>query len=85
MDLAIGVAIGSSLQIALLVLPLMVMFSWWGLGAGAGPELSLAFDGFQVTVLFIGIVLVNYLIQDGKSHWLEGQSENKETWSEMGD
>jgi len=74
MDLAIGVAIGSSLQIALLVLPLMVMFSWWGVGAGVGNEgsLTLAFDGFQVSVLFIAIVLVNYLIQDGKSHWLEG-------------
>ena len=75
MDLAIGVAIGSSLQIALLVLPLMVMFSWWGVGAGVGSEgsLTLAFDGFQVSVLFIAIVLVNYLIQDGKSHWLEGR------------
>ena len=70
MDLAIGVAIGSSLQIALLVLPLMVMFSWWGVGPGT---LTLAFDGFQVSVLFIAIVLVNYLIQDGKSHWLEGE------------
>jgi Ca2+:H+ antiporter len=75
MDLAIGVAIGSSLQIALLVLPLMVMFSWWGVGQGVGSEgsLTLAFDGFQVSVLFIAIVLVNYLIQDGKSHWLEGK------------
>ena len=72
MDLAIGVAIGSSLQIALLVLPLMVMFSWFGLGASAGPSLTLGFDGFQVSVLFIAIVIVNYLIQDGKSHWLEG-------------
>ena len=80
MDLAIGVAIGSSLQIALLVLPLMVLFSWWGLGAGNGPELTLAFDGFQVSVLFIGIVLVNYLIQDGKSHWLEGQLHRTTAW-----
>ena len=60
MDLAIGVAIGSSLQIALLVLPLMVMFSWWGVGDNT---LTLAFDGFQVVVLFIAIVVVNYLIQ----------------------
>jgi Ca2+:H+ antiporter len=74
MDLAIGVAIGSSLQIALLVLPLMVLFSWWGVGAGTGETLTLAFDGFQVSVLFIGIVLVNYLIQDGESHWLEGET-----------
>lgn len=61
MDLAIGVAVGSSMQIALLVLPLMVVIGWCGLGQ---PEqMTLAFDGFQVTVLFIAVLLVNYLIQ----------------------
>ncbi|KAM0717443.1 hypothetical protein Q7P37_007295 [Cladosporium fusiforme] len=70
MDLAIGVAIGSSLQIALLVLPFMVIIGWIGLGQ---PEdMTLNFDGFQIAVLFISILVVNYLIQDGKSHWLEG-------------
>ena len=45
MDLAIGVAIGSSLQIALLVLPLMVLLNWFGVGAPA--DMTLDFDGFQ--------------------------------------
>lgn len=71
MDLAIGVAIGSSLQIALLVLPLTVMLSWWGV-PGSGPAMTLSFDGFQIVVLFVAVIVVNYLIQDGKSHWLEG-------------
>jgi Ca2+:H+ antiporter len=70
MDLAIGVAVGSSLQIALLIFPLMVLINWFGLGAPA--DLNLNMDGFQVAVLFISIILVNYIIQDGKSHWLEG-------------
>jgi Ca2+:H+ antiporter len=70
MDLAIGVAVGSSLQIALLVLPVMILLNWFGLGAPA--DLNLSFDGFQVTVLFIAIIVVNYVVQDGKSHWLEG-------------
>ncbi|KAK4574890.1 hypothetical protein LTR86_001732 [Recurvomyces mirabilis] len=70
MDLSIGVAVGSSLQVALLVLPLMVCLNWFGLGAPA--DLTLSFDGFQVSVLFIAIIVVNYVIQDGKSHWLEG-------------
>lgn len=61
MDLAIGVAVGSSMQIALLVLPLMVVISWCGLGQPA--DMTLSFDGFQVTVLFIAVLLVNYLIQ----------------------
>jgi Ca2+:H+ antiporter len=69
MDLAIGVAVGSSMQIALFVLPLMVVISWCGLGDDA---MTLDFDGFQVAVLFIAVLLVNYLIQDGESHWLEG-------------
>lgn len=51
MDLAIGVAVGSSLQIALLVLPLMVCFNWFGVGSPA--DLNLSFDGFQVCCLFI--------------------------------
>lgn len=94
MDLAIGVAVGSSLQIALLVLPIMVMLNWWGVGP---QTLDLNFDGFlgeslqhpkcllivhvltmrvlsssSVVVLVLSIWLVNYLINDGKSHWLEG-------------
>ncbi|KAI1098311.1 Calcium/proton exchanger [Jackrogersella minutella] len=68
MDLAIGVAIGSSMQVALLLIPLLVIIGW-----GMGKEdMTLAFDTFQVIVLFVSVLLVNYLIGDGKSHWLEG-------------
>ena len=34
--------------------------------------MNLSFDGFQIAVLFVAVLLVNYLIGDGKSHWLEG-------------
>ncbi|KAL9127400.1 MAG: hypothetical protein Q9217_003718 [Psora testacea] len=68
MDLSIGVAVGSSMQIALLVIPFVVVLGWI-LGNG---DMNLAFDGFQIIVLFVSILLVNYLIQDGESHWLEG-------------
>lgn len=68
MDLAIGVAVGSSMQIALLVLPLIVVIGWMAGKTG----MTLYFDGFQLAMLFVSIILVNYLIQDGKSHWLEG-------------
>lgn len=63
MDLAIGVAVGSSMQIALLVLPLMVVIGWCGVGQPAPELMTLDFDGFQVSVLFIAVLLVNYLIQ----------------------
>ncbi|EQL31517.1 Ca2+:H+ antiporter [Blastomyces gilchristii SLH14081] len=68
MDLSIGVAVGSSMQIALLVVPLIVVIGWI---AGI-DEMTLYFDGFQIAVLFVSVLLVNYLIQDGKSNWLEG-------------
>ncbi|GFF66724.1 vacuolar calcium ion transporter [Aspergillus lentulus] len=68
MDLAIGVAVGSSMQIALLVLPLIIVIGWiMGL-----ENMTLYFDAFQVILLFVSVLLVNYLIADGKSHWLEG-------------
>jgi len=68
MDLSIGVAVGSSMQIALLVLPLVVVLGW----ITGHHCMTLYFDNFQIAILFISILLVNYLIQDGKSHWLEG-------------
>ena len=79
MDLAIGVAVGSSLQIALLVIPISVVIGWI-VGPKPSPPpqtgsegpMTLNFDGFIIAILFVSILLVNYLIQDGKSHWLEG-------------
>ncbi|CAF9928100.1 MAG: hypothetical protein GOMPHAMPRED_004587 [Gomphillus americanus] len=68
MDLAIGVAVGSSMQIALLVLPLVVVIGW----IAGKQEMNLNFDPFDVIILFVAVLLVNYLIADGESHWLEG-------------
>ena len=65
MDLAIGVAVGSSMQIALLIIPFIVVLGW----IMGKNDMNLAFDAFQITVLFVSILLVNYLIQDGESHW----------------
>jgi Ca2+:H+ antiporter len=70
MDLAIGVAVGSSMQIALLVIPLMVVLGWI-LG---NDDMTLSFDGFQVAVLFVAVLLVNVVTMDGKSHWAEGMT-----------
>jgi Ca2+:H+ antiporter len=67
MDLAINVAIGSSLQIALFVTPFLVVLGWI-----IGQPMTLHFQGFETVVLFISVLVVNYLIQDGKSNYLEG-------------
>lgn len=68
MDLAIGVAVGSSMQVALFLIPLLVVIGW-GMDK---VYMDLSFDIFQVAVMFVAVLLTNYLIGDGKSHWLEG-------------
>ncbi|KAI8644385.1 calcium/proton exchanger [Parasitella parasitica] len=67
MDLALGIAVGSSMQIALLVTPLMVIIGW-----GMQIEMSLYFNIYETAVLLIAVIMVNYLIMDGESNWLEG-------------
>lgn len=67
MDLAIGVALGSSMQIALFVTPFLVILGWI-----MGNDMSLQFGVFETVVFFLSVLVVNYLIQDGKSNYLEG-------------
>ena len=67
MDLAIGVAIGSSMQIALFVTPFLVVLGWI-----IGQPMTLHFQSFETVVFFLSVLVVNYLIQDGKSNYLEG-------------
>lgn len=67
MDLAINVAIGSSMQIALFVTPFLVLLGWV-----MDKKMTLHFQGFETVVFFLSVLVVNYLIQDGKSNYLEG-------------
>lgn len=67
MDLAIGVAIGSSMQIALLVTPFLVILGWI-----IGQPMSLYFQTFETVVFFVSAYLTYYVVQDGKSNYLEG-------------
>lgn len=67
MDLAIGVALGSSMQIALFVTPFLVILGWI-----IGQPMTLRFETFETVVFFLSVLVVNYLIQDGKSNYLEG-------------
>ncbi|KAI1797366.1 calcium/proton exchanger [Ganoderma leucocontextum] len=67
LTLSLGVAVGSSIQIALFVIPFIVTLGWI-----IGKPLSLLFDPFESIVLFLSVLVVNYVVQDGKSNWLEG-------------
>lgn len=67
MDLAIGVAVGSSIQIALFVTPLVVILGWI-----IGRDMSLYFNLFETISLFVSVFVVNFLVLDGRSNYLEG-------------
>lgn len=67
MDLAIGVAIGSSLQIAIFVTPFLVILGWV-----MGQPMTLHFETFETVAFFLASLVVILLIQDGKSNYLEG-------------
>ena len=66
-DLAMGVAVGSSIQIALFVIPLLVIIAWI-----ADKPLSLLFDPFVAILMFLAVLIVSYAIADGRSNWMEG-------------
>lgn len=67
MDLAIGVALGSSIQIALFVTPVVVLLGWI-----LNTEMSLYFNIFETVSLFVTAFIINFLVLDGRSNYLEG-------------
>jgi Ca2+:H+ antiporter len=68
MDLAVGIAIGSSAQIALFVAPLLVLLSF---AIGPAP-MALVFNGYELGGLVFAVLIANFLTQDGESNWFEG-------------
>jgi Ca2+:H+ antiporter len=67
MDLALGIAIGSSMQIALFVAPLLVI-----IGHAIGHPLGLEFTVLEVVAVMLSVGAVSLLIHDGKTNWFEG-------------
>ena len=68
MDLGLNIAIGSSIQIALFVAPILVFISY---AMPHGP-MDLRFTSFEVLAVAISVGVVNLVAQDGESNWLEG-------------
>ncbi|KAH9019360.1 Sodium/calcium exchanger protein-domain-containing protein [Lactarius pseudohatsudake] len=64
---ALAVTVGSSIETALLIFPFTATVAWI-----IHKPLPLLFDTFEAVVLFFSVLIVNYVIQDGKSNWLEG-------------
>lgn len=64
MDISLALTLERCLQTALFTVPFMVLLAWW-LGMSG---MILEFDGFNTVALSMAIVLVAYVIQEGKSN-----------------
>jgi len=67
MDLALNIAVGSSLQVALLVAPLLVFVSY-----AFGRPMDLVFTTFEIAAVAVSTAIVNLIALDGESNWMEG-------------
>jgi Ca2+:H+ antiporter len=67
MDLAMGVAIGSSIQIALFVTPFLVVLGWI-----MDKDMNLHFETFETVSFALSVLVVIYTVTDGNSNYLEG-------------
>jgi len=68
MDLAVGIALGSSIQIALFVAPVLVLVSYFI----APQPLELSFNRAETGSLFMGVLIGTLVCGDGESNWYKG-------------
>lgn len=68
MDLSLGIAIGSSIQIALFVAPVLVFASYF-----IGPTpMDLIFTPLETVAIALAVLITGQIASDGESNWLEG-------------
>jgi Ca2+:H+ antiporter len=67
MDLALNIAIGSSIQIALFVAPVLVFLSYF-----LGKPMDLLFTNMEVIAVGISVWILTLVCNDGESNWMEG-------------
>ena len=67
MDLSLQIAIGSATQIALVVAPLLVLIS-----VALAHPMNLVFNTFELVAVVLSVLIVNLVVADGESNWLEG-------------
>lgn len=67
LDLSLGVAIGSSTQIAVCVLPLIVLIGWV-----LNKDMDLNFGAYEASTMLLSVIAVTFAIKDGHSNWLLG-------------
>jgi Ca2+:H+ antiporter len=68
MDLSVGIALGSCIQIALFVAPVLVLMSY----VIAPQPFDLSFNRAEVGALFLGVLIGTMVCGDGQSNWFKG-------------
>lgn len=66
MDIAVEIALGSSLQIILFVAPVLIFLSL------LFTPMSIVFNEFELVSLIVAVIIANKVSNDGESNWLEG-------------
>ncbi|CAI7592619.1 unnamed protein product [Penicillium glandicola] len=66
-ELGIRAVINNVLRVTMLIAPLLVLLGW-----AFDQPLILRFDGFEATTLLLSVVVMTYLISDGRSNYFEG-------------
>jgi Ca2+:H+ antiporter len=67
-DLTVGIALGSCIQIALFVAPVLVLLSHWI----APAPLELSFNRAEIGSLLLGVLIGTIVCGDGRSNWFKG-------------
>jgi len=67
LDLSIGIAAGSGTQVAIFVVPVLVIA-----GMVVNRPVNLVFTIYELVVVFLAVSILNLIAHDGKSNWFEG-------------
>ena len=67
MDISLAITVGASVQIALVVVPLLVF-----MGMAMGQKMDLVFSPLELVSIMVSVLITRNLIVDGFSNWLEG-------------
>ena len=68
MDLTLGIALGSCIQIALFIAPVLVLASYFV----APRPLELSFNRAEIGALFMAVLIATVVAGDGRSNWFKG-------------
>lgn len=67
LDLSLGITVGASIQVSLVVVPMLVFF-----GVAFGQNMNLVFSPFELMAIMLSVFVVRNLTYDGSASWLEG-------------